>query len=96
MCFATQMERILTKHCAICDEILMEENNHREHVIPQALGGHYPIYNFLCKACNNKTGADAKALQQLAVLVGAPYMPSNTHANLAKSSAAGCVGECCK
>ena len=74
-------ERILTKRCAICDESLTEENNHREHVIPEALGGRRAIKDFLCRSCNNRTGSEwdaplIEALHQLAVLIGSAKKPT--------------------
>ena len=71
----------MTKRCAICDELLTEKNNHREHVIPEALGGRRAIHGFICRPCNNRTGTkwDApliEALHQLAVLVGVAKRPT--------------------
>ena len=46
----------MTRLCALCQTLLTRENNTREHVIPNALGGRKKVRNFICKRCNDKTG----------------------------------------
>ena len=46
----------MTKLCALCKTPLTRDNNTREHVIPNALGGRKKVRNFICKRCNDKTG----------------------------------------
>ena len=46
----------MTKLCALCQTLLTRDNNTREHVIPNALGGRKKVRNFICKRCNDKTG----------------------------------------
>ena len=42
--------------CALCGISLTGENASREHVFPIAIGGRKSVGNFLCRACNNRTG----------------------------------------
>ena len=46
----------MTKLCALCQTLLTRDNNTKEHVIPNALGGRKKVRNFICKRCNDKTG----------------------------------------
>ena len=46
----------MTGLCALCQTLLTGDNNTREHVIPNALGGRKKVRNFICKRCNDKTG----------------------------------------
>ena len=54
-------------HCALCDIEITRENDSREHLIPQAIGGRRRVHGFLCKGCNSKAGEkwDAIAAEQL-------------------------------
>ena len=53
--------------CALCDTPLDDASNSKEHVILNAIGGRKSVHNFICKQCNDKTGAewDAKLAIQL-------------------------------
>ncbi|MDX8164942.1 HNH endonuclease [Acinetobacter pittii] len=42
--------------CALCPAQITGENNTKEHIIPNAIGGRRKIQNFICVSCNNKTG----------------------------------------
>ena len=44
--------------CALCGMSLTGENASREHVFPNAIGGRKRVGNFLCVACNSRTGSD--------------------------------------
>ena len=44
--------------CALCGTSLTSENASREHIIPNAIGGRKKIANFLCRACNSRTGSE--------------------------------------
>ena len=46
----------MTRLCALCQTLLTRDNNTREHVIPNALGGRKKVRHFICKRCNDKTG----------------------------------------
>ncbi len=54
-------------HCALCETPLDDDNSSREHVIPNAIGGRKSVRNFICKQCNDKTGAawDKELVAQL-------------------------------
>ena len=44
-------------YCWLCETLLTEGNQSREHIIPAALGGKRTVANFLCRRCNNSTGS---------------------------------------
>lgn len=54
-------------YCAICDTLLSANNDSKEHVITEAIGGRLKVGGFICKSCNNDTGRtwDAKLASQL-------------------------------
>ena len=60
----------MTKLCALCQTLLTRDNNTREHVIPNALGGRKKVRDFICKRCNDKTGEkwDSEITVQLQAL----------------------------
>ena len=43
--------------CALCGVRLTRDNDSREHVIPNAIGGRRVVIGFICKPCNDKTGS---------------------------------------
>ena len=70
-------------HCALCDETITPDNDSREHIIPQAIGGRKAIRGFLCRGCNSTSGSswDAALVKQLAawgLLFGVPSVPPQT------------------
>lgn len=44
------------KKCAICDSEITDNNDTKEHLIPNSIGGRKKIKGFICNACNNKSG----------------------------------------
>ncbi len=46
------------KICALCDTEITRNNDTKEHVIPNAIGGRKKIKGFICKNCNSKSGAE--------------------------------------
>lgn len=48
--------------CALCDCVIDENNDSREHIIPNAIGGRAELTGFLCKYCNNERGRDWEAV----------------------------------
>lgn len=44
------------KECALCDIRITDENDSKEHVIPNAIGGRKKITGFICSDCNSKSG----------------------------------------
>jgi hypothetical protein len=58
-------------NCAICNEFVNAENDSREHVIIEAIGGRLKVKGFICKGCNNEAGRtwDAKLASQLHPLI---------------------------
>jgi hypothetical protein len=54
-------------HCALCNQVLTPDNNSREHLLPNGIGGQKTVRNVLCKPCNDRTGAewDASVSKQL-------------------------------
>ncbi|NIH19345.1 HNH endonuclease [Morganella morganii] len=64
-----------TPLCALCDIEITEENDTKEHIIPNAIGGRRKIKKFICKNCNNISGNDwesalAKQLNPLCLFFG--------------------------
>lgn len=53
--------------CAICETEINNENDSKEHLIPNAIGGRRKISGFICEACNKSTGNrwDAKLVKRL-------------------------------
>lgn len=61
--------------CTLCGNFLTKENNSREHLIPSAIGGRKKIKGFICKSCNNRTGAAwdaplANTFQKFSLFIG--------------------------
>lgn len=54
-------------NCALCSCEILSDNNTKEHVIPNAIGGRKKITNFICNQCNQKSGAkwDVELAEQL-------------------------------
>lgn len=53
--------------CVICEEPIGVENDSREHVIAEAIGGRLTVKGFICARCNTETGHtwDATLASQL-------------------------------
>lgn len=53
--------------CALCDVEITEENDSREHIIPNSIGGRKKVKGFICNLCNNTTGSrwDTELAKQL-------------------------------
>jgi hypothetical protein len=53
--------------CALCDIEITPDNDSKEHIIPEAIGGRRQVRGFLCKKCNSAAGHnwDAAAADQL-------------------------------
>ena len=43
--------------CAFCKTPFTKDNDSREHLIPNAIGGRRAVARFICKSCNDKRGA---------------------------------------
>lgn len=61
--------------CALCDVVITEGNDTKEHIIPNAIGGRKKIKGFICKSCNNISGDNweselAKQLNPLSLFFG--------------------------
>ena len=54
-------------NCALCGTPLTAENDSREHIILNAIGGRRAVSGFICAPCNNKSGHswDAALAKQL-------------------------------
>jgi len=54
-------------NCAICDVSINADNDTKEHLIPNAVGGRKKIRGFICNSCNNTTGSawDSVLVEQL-------------------------------
>jgi hypothetical protein len=63
------------RECALCGSPITDENDSKEHLIPNAIGGRKKITGFICNGCNNKSGEDwdsdlASQLNSLSVFFG--------------------------
>lgn len=61
--------------CALCDAEIIKENDSKEHIIPNAIGGRKKIRGFICRTCNRNSGDDwdvelAKQLNPLSLFFG--------------------------
>ena len=59
--------------CALCDVEITKNNDTKEHIIPNAIGGREKIKGFICRACNSTSGDSwdkelAKQLNPLSLL----------------------------
>ena len=54
-------------HCALCETPINKDNDSKEHIIANAIGGRKTVRNFICKWCNSTTGAkwDKELVAQL-------------------------------
>lgn len=64
-----------TPICALCEKEITEENDTKEHLIPNAIGGRRKVKGFICESCNNTSGDDwesalAKQLNPLSLFFG--------------------------
>lgn len=59
-----------TPQCVLCGSNITADNNSREHIIQQAIGGRKEVPNVLCRTCNSTTGNqwDSAAANQLRFL----------------------------
>lgn len=61
--------------CALCDVEITKENDTKEHLIPNAIGGRKKVKGFICESCNNASGDDweselARQLNPLSLFFG--------------------------
>lgn len=61
--------------CALCNTLITETNNTKEHIVPNSIGGRKKITGFICNSCNNKSGDNwdselAKQLNPLSLFFG--------------------------
>lgn len=66
---------MVTPICALCEKEITDENDTKEHLIPNAIGGRRKVKGFICKGCNNTSGdgwesALAKQLNPLSLFFG--------------------------
>lgn len=66
---------MISPQCALCDVVITEDNDTKEHLIPNAIGGRKKIKGFICEPCNNVSGNDweselAKQLNPLSLFFG--------------------------
>lgn len=64
------MTEALIVVCVFCGSSISKENDSREHIIPNAIGGRRKISGFICRACNSGAGHswDAELAKQLNAL----------------------------
>ncbi len=42
--------------CTLCQTALVQKNETREHILPNAIGGRRRVKGFICESCNSETG----------------------------------------
>jgi len=57
-------------YCALCEKEITLDNDSREHIVPESIGGRRRVGGYLCRDCNSIAGAkwDAVAAEQLNAL----------------------------
>jgi HNH endonuclease len=60
-------------NCLVCDSEITDANDTEEHLVPRAIGGRRTVRRFICKGCNDSSGATweaeiARQLQSLSLL----------------------------
>lgn len=65
------LKQIDVDFCILCD-VPVRENNSKEHIIPQAIGGRLKAKNIICKSCNENEASewDAVLVKSLEFLSG--------------------------
>lgn len=55
------------KFCALCPVEITDENDSKEHIIPNSIGGRKKVKGFICKICNSTLGekSDVEVATQL-------------------------------
>lgn len=49
------------KNCALCNAVITDANDSKEHIIPSSIGGRKKIKGFICKPCNDDGGKSSEA-----------------------------------
>jgi hypothetical protein len=44
------------KYCALCPDEITNENDSKEHIIPNSIGGRKKVKGFICRTCNSTLG----------------------------------------
>lgn len=65
----------LPKKCALCSSEITNENDSKEHIIPNSIGGRKKVKGFICSICNRKFGNDwdaelASQLNWFSLIIG--------------------------
>lgn len=64
---------MISSKCALCEIVITQDNDTKEHIIPNAIGGKKRVNGFICKKCNMVSGDKweselAKQLNPLSLL----------------------------
>lgn len=78
--------------CALCDVEITKDNDTKEHIIPNAIGGRRKIKGFICRACNSSSGDSwdkelAKQLNNLSLFFGIKRERGNVPPELIETTA---------
>ncbi len=79
-------------NCALCDSVITKDNDTKEHIIPNAIGGRRKIKGFICRACNSSSGDSwdkelAKQLNNLSLFFGIKRERGNVPPELIETTA---------
>jgi len=47
---------MISSKCALCEIVITQDNDTKEHIIPNANGGKKKVKGFICGNCNNQSG----------------------------------------
>lgn len=47
---------MISSKCALCEIVITQDNDTKEHIIPNAIGGKKKVKGFICRNCNNQSG----------------------------------------
>lgn len=78
--------------CALCDVEITKDNNTKEHIIPNAIGGRKKVKGFICRSCNSSSGDSwdkelAKQLNNLSLFFGIKRERGNVPSELVETTA---------
>jgi len=78
--------------CALCEVMITDDNDTKEHIIPNAIGGRKKIKGFICRACNSSSGDSwdkelAKQLNPLSLFFGIKRERGNAPSELFETTA---------
>lgn len=77
--------------CALCNDVITNKNDSKEHVIPNAIGGRLKVSKVICRVCNSDSGEKwdselAKQLNPLSLFFGINRVRGNVPSQTFKTT----------